>query len=82
MIENMSEHSKLLDQLLVRDREREAMQIHMDVVRACITSTRSRLNEEKEQIIQLKVLVFHIYLNIMLFQICKFPYDSCRILNS
>ena len=55
MIDHMAEHGKLLEQLLVRDKEREALQIHMDVLRACITSARSRLNEEKDQITQLKV---------------------------
>jgi len=54
MIDHMAEHGKLLEQLLVRDKEREALQIHMDVLRACITSARSRLNEEKDQITQLK----------------------------
>ena len=58
MVGYMTEHGKLLEQLLVRDKEREAMQVHMDVLRACITLARSHLNEEKDQITQLKVFGF------------------------
>ena len=51
----MKEFTKLIDQLLVQDKEREALQIHLEVLRLEIHSARNQLAEEQEQIKSLKV---------------------------
>jgi hypothetical protein len=51
----LKEFSKLMDQLLVQDMEREALQIHLDILRVEIHTAKNQLAEEKEQIVSLKV---------------------------
>ena len=55
MTKKMKEFTKLIDQLLVQDKEREALQIHLEVLRLEIHSARNQLAEEQEQIKSLKV---------------------------
>ncbi|XP_046447259.1 structural maintenance of chromosomes protein 5-like isoform X2 [Daphnia pulex] len=50
----LKEFSKLMDQLLVQDMEREALQIHLDILRVEIHAAKNQLAEEKEQIVSLK----------------------------
>lgn len=51
----LQEFAKLIDQLLVKDREMEALQIHLDILRLEIHSAKNQLAEEQEQIKSLKV---------------------------
>lgn len=51
----LKEITKLIDQLLMQDKEKEAIQIYLDVLRLEIQSARYQLAEEKEQIKALKV---------------------------
>jgi hypothetical protein len=51
----LKEFSKLMDLLLVQDMEREALQIHLDILRVEIHTAKNQLAEEKEQIVSLKV---------------------------
>ena len=55
LTKKMKEFTKLIDQLLVQDKEREALQIHLEVLRLEIHSARNQLAEEQEQIKSLKV---------------------------
>lgn len=54
----MKEYSALLDQLLVLDKEREALSTFIDVLRVEIQIYQNRLTEEKDQISALKVSDF------------------------
>ncbi len=61
LTQKLKEYSELVDQLLAQDKEREALQIFIDVLRVSIQSSQNLLAEEKEQIQNLKVYVsnFH-----------------------
>ncbi len=71
----LKEFSKLVDQLLVQDMEREALHIHLDVLRVEIHTAKNQLAEEKEQIVMLKVkeiafslLIFDVILHVFCFK--------------
>ncbi len=54
-IGHLDDKAKLLDALLVLDRERQALQIHMAVLQAAVSKIRKQLHEERDQIKQLEV---------------------------
>jgi hypothetical protein len=70
----LKEFSKLVDQLLVQDMEREALQIHLDILRVEIHTAKNQLAEEKEQIVSLKVkeiaysFIFDVILHLFCFK--------------
>lgn len=66
----MKEFSKLVDQLLVQDMEREALQIHLDILRVEIHTAKNQLAEEKEQIVTLKVKEIAYSLNMRCNLVC------------
>lgn len=56
MCKKLQEHTKRIEQLITEDRERDALQIFMEVLRVTIQSLQNELTREKEQIHSLKVI--------------------------
>lgn len=54
----LKDHAANVDTLLALDREKEALQIYLDVLRASISSNQQLLATEKEKVKQLEVFVF------------------------
>lgn len=55
IVTKLREHSNLIEQMLNRDKEKEALQVYLDCLRTSISAAKNQLVEEKEQIKQLEV---------------------------
>lgn len=55
MTKALKEHAAQVETLLALDREKEALQVYLDVLRSSISANRERLAADKEQVKQLEV---------------------------
>ena len=59
VVVKLNEHAELLKNLLLQDKDKEALLVYIDCLRTSVSATQSQLGDEREKIQQLQVSSIH-----------------------